>query len=53
MTKNIKRAGRKPIPNGVRVTYIIPKENKQAVTDIVKSYQDAALLRESIKNKQL
>lgn len=46
MTKNIKGAGRKAIPNGVRVTYIIPKENKQAITDMVKSFQDAALLKE-------
>jgi len=53
MTKNIKGAGRKAIPNGVRVTYIIPKENKQAVSDLVKSYQDAAILKESLKNKKL
>lgn len=50
MTKNIKGAGRKAIPNGVRVTYIIPEENKQAVTDVVKSYQDAAILKEKINN---
>lgn len=50
-SKNTKGAGRKPIPNGVRVTYIIPKENKQAVSDLVKSYQDAAKLKELLKNK--
>lgn len=53
MTENLKRAGRKPIPNGVRVTYIIPEENKQAVTDLVKSYQDAAKLKESLREKKL
>lgn len=51
MTKNTKGAGRKAIPNGVRVTYIIPKENLQEVTDIVKSFQDAAILKEKIKKK--
>jgi len=49
---NPKNAGRKGVPTGVRKTYIIPKENVEAVTDLVKSYQDAAKLKESLKNKK-
>lgn len=49
---NPKNAGRKEIPNGVRKTYIIPKENLEDVSDLVKSYQDAAKLKESLKNKK-
>lgn len=48
---NPKNAGRKGVPNGVRKTYIIPKGNVKSVNDIVKSYQDAAILKESLKNK--
>ena len=51
MAKNERNAGRKKIPNGVTKTYIIPKYNVQAVTDLVKSYQDAAILKEKLKNK--
>lgn len=52
MSNNERNAGRKGIPDGVRKTYIIPKDNVQAVTDLVKSYQNTAILKESVKSKK-
>lgn len=50
MLNNERNAGRKKVPNGIKKQFVIPKENLQEVTDIVKSFQDSAILKEKINN---
>ena len=48
---NIRNAGRKLIPDSVRINRLIPRENLQEVDDFIKSIQDAAILKkEQTKN---
>jgi len=49
---NIRNAGRKLIPDSVRINRLIPRENLQEVDDFIKSIQDAAILREELKKEQ-
>ena len=52
MKQVYRNAGRKKIPDPVRLDVLIPKENETEIRDIIKSFQDAAILKQSLKNKQ-